>query len=58
MNEQTTGNPISDILSVAGGNREFKVGFYQSEIYLLGATILMAVFIGVTLANIVSKKLV
>lgn len=53
MNETTN---IADILAVAGGNKDFKVGFYTSEILMIGAVILVAVFLAVAAANLVTKK--
>ncbi len=47
---------VTDILNVASGNRDIKVGFYPSEILMIGAVILIAVFVAVALANLVTRK--
>lgn len=50
-------NTLEDILSVAGGNKDIQIGIDKDSIYLAGAIILVAVFIGVFAGVMGARKL-
>lgn len=50
-NTQQTTSTVSDILQVAAGNKEFKVGIDTTSLLMFGIAVFVAMFLAVLLAN-------
>ncbi len=51
MNEQNGLSTVNDILSVASGNKEFKVGIDTTSLLMFGLAVFIAMFLAVLLGN-------